>query len=131
MAKAISCKSFTFVFIFSECRVFFKRTELAVHVHLCDSAVSHQAVFFEQRPGDELQQGQQVDQTFLLQAQQTQHSTQLFTLHTTTLQTQMQIFISAARFWHCFSHQLEFYAKQTKDSRLTELHLVGAHFCRQ
>lgn len=57
---------------------------------------SHRAVLFEQRPGDELHQREQVDQPFLLQAQQAQHFTQLFTLHAATLQT--QLLTPAARF---------------------------------
>lgn len=70
---------------------------------LCDSAVSHRAVFFEQGPSDELQQRQEVDQPFLLQAQQTQHLTQLVALHTTNLQTHITHF--SYNIWCCFAFQ--------------------------
>ena len=46
---------------------------------------SHRIVFFEQRPGDELEQRQHVDQPLLLQAQQTQHFAELLALHAAVL----------------------------------------------
>lgn len=49
---------------------------------------THCAVFLKKRPGDELQQRHQVDEAFLLQAQQTQQSPQLVALHATRLHRQ-------------------------------------------
>lgn len=46
---------------------------------------AHHTVLLQQGPGDELQQRQKVPQTFLFEAQEAQHSTQLLTWHATTL----------------------------------------------
>lgn len=47
--------------------------------------VSYRAVLLEQRPGDELHQRQQLEQSFLLQAQQTQDFTELLAWHSAAL----------------------------------------------
>lgn len=48
---------------------------------------THRALLPQQRPGDELQQRQHPDQTFLLQAQQPQSFTQLVARHAAVLWT--------------------------------------------
>lgn len=53
-----------------------------------DHKPSRSLLFFEQRPGDELQQRQQADQAFLPQAQETQRYPRLLTRHAATLQPQ-------------------------------------------
>lgn len=59
---------------------------------------SHQVVLFEQRPGDELEQRQHVDQPLLLQAQQTQHFAELLALHATVLKNTKHPFVAVSSY---------------------------------
>lgn len=59
---------------------------------------SHQVILFEQRPGDELEQRQHVDQPLLLQAQQTQHFAELLALHAAVLKNTKHPFVAVSSY---------------------------------